>query len=738
MRSPTSQPAVRRVIEDELLTASGFRENVAEERLISSFDAAGAAPGTVPLLVNRRLLRIEERLDARRVELTHDVLCSVVKYSRDQRQEREAREATERMLAAQRQRELAARQSLVRARQVALVCGLLAIGAVVAAVLAYVNSQRAHRAEQVAVQARTEAEHLLGYLSDDFVRELESFGELNVVAEFAKRQIDYFHGLPPALKGADTVRNGALAMVHYARAKRVLGDPEAAGVSAAEAVQLLEQRRSAGDQSDATIIALALAYCTRAQVLDNQNDPAGQVAGKRAAELLRPLVNTPNASVTAKRAYVEVLVRVGFEQLDSNQYEEAVRSEQEAMRQATDLGARDLSDMSMGAYYAEAGAWLVPALIALGRYDEARHSGQDAVALAEKVLDRRPGYRLALHALQALVGDLANIEQINLNPLAAMPMAKRAEQVSLMLMSFDPGNIITLNNLSVAQSGLGDLYWSAGQLRESIPYYQKSVDNVGLATAGGAGFYIGRAYNMGTLVYRLAQLGDFAAAGTAIDAGVPYLAKLRRSEPKDSQPVVVVDALGKLSIAMVAFERDDFSTSLHIAVGIESELDKITPKGGLQTAQKTGVVWFTTDLIGHAAFELRDYGAAEQAELRAMAARKVFGTVSVTDRRDSGGLATWLAMALARQGKHAEAAQVIGPVVKFERELAARNHGDQWVPIELAGALYAQALADQPHSAELLHEAAALIDASPAAVRNLHDVRRWRERITTEQAAAHS
>jgi len=47
----------------------------------------------------RRLLRIEERLDVRRVELTHDVLCSVVKASRDLRQEHEALEKAERLLA---------------------------------------------------------------------------------------------------------------------------------------------------------------------------------------------------------------------------------------------------------------------------------------------------------------------------------------------------------------------------------------------------------------------------------------------------------------------------------------------------------------------------------------------------------------------------------------------------------------------------------------------------------------
>ena len=109
-------PAVRHIIEDELVTASGFRENVAEERMRSSFAAAGAATDALAVLVNRRLLRIEERLDVRRVELTHDVLCSVVRSSRDLRHEREARDATERLLAEQRERELAARRSLVRAR----------------------------------------------------------------------------------------------------------------------------------------------------------------------------------------------------------------------------------------------------------------------------------------------------------------------------------------------------------------------------------------------------------------------------------------------------------------------------------------------------------------------------------------------------------------------------------------------------------------------------------------------
>src|SRR5262249_52050226 len=65
-RALADQPAgVRRVVEDDLLTESGYRESLAEERVTKALAAVGAAPDTLPTLVNRRLLRIEERLDMR-------------------------------------------------------------------------------------------------------------------------------------------------------------------------------------------------------------------------------------------------------------------------------------------------------------------------------------------------------------------------------------------------------------------------------------------------------------------------------------------------------------------------------------------------------------------------------------------------------------------------------------------------------------------------------------------------
>ncbi|TMG96660.1 MAG: ATP-binding protein, partial [Betaproteobacteria bacterium] len=265
-RALADQPAgVRKFIEDEMLTESGFRESLAEERVRKAFAAVGASPDTLAKLVDRRLLRIEERLDVRRVELTHDVLCGVVKASRDLRHEREARDEAERKLAAQREREAATRKALVRARQIAAVCAALAIGAAVSAVFGYLNMKRAQEAEARAQQtramaesARGEAEKLIVYLLDDFYLELEPVGRLDIVAQLAKRAVDYYAALPPELRSAETDRNRALALVRYGAALRNQSRLDESQKALTDAVGVLSKLREQGDQSEATAIGLGL------------------------------------------------------------------------------------------------------------------------------------------------------------------------------------------------------------------------------------------------------------------------------------------------------------------------------------------------------------------------------------------------------------------------------------------------------------------------------------------------
>ena len=554
-------PAVRKFIEEQLLTASGYRENIAEERVRTAFAAAGAPADTLAILVNRRLLRIEERLDVRRVELTHDVLCGVVKASRDARHEREAREETERLLSDQRARELAARRALVRARQVAAICGILALGAIIAAFLAVSSTRRALRAEHEAQQTRLEseqaragAEQLLGYLSDDFASELESFGRLNSVAEFSKRQIDYFHSLPAALRGSETTRNAALAMVHYARALRILGDLDAAGNSAAEAVSLLQQMRESGDRSEATTIALAKSMTMQGMVKDVKNDAAGPDLTRRALALLQPLTEAPGASTAVRRAYADVLERFGYEQLNEDQNADSARTEQRAMQLWSELGALDLSSIEAAANYAECAAWLITAQQNLNRNEDARRNGEQALALMDKVLVQRPGYRLALHAAQVIGTVLAGVAENELDPKQAIGIGLRDEQVANTLVSLDPKSTVATNNLGVIQQILGDGYWSDGRLHDAIPYYQRMIANFALASSAGGGQVILYAYQAEYAVWQLSMAGESAAAEGALHGVEPAIAHLKQEKAGNLLPMT--ESLYRSSAAAISLMHD--------------------------------------------------------------------------------------------------------------------------------------------------------------------------------------
>jgi WD40 repeat protein len=91
-------PAVRIFVEEQLLTESGFRNNVAEE---DALRRPGVSRAAIDLLISRRLLRREEAgtRGHSRLELTHDVLAHAVRVSRDRRRalETQQRELAERL-----------------------------------------------------------------------------------------------------------------------------------------------------------------------------------------------------------------------------------------------------------------------------------------------------------------------------------------------------------------------------------------------------------------------------------------------------------------------------------------------------------------------------------------------------------------------------------------------------------------------------------------------------------------
>jgi hypothetical protein len=155
----------------------------------------------------------------------------------------------------------------------------------------------------------------------------------------------------------------------------------------------------------------------------------------------------------------------------------------------------------------------------------------------------------------------------------------------------------------------------------------------------------------------------------------------------------------------------------------------INPHSDLEKTWQTACNWLGSFGAAQASYLLGDLVATESTGREALDAHKHWIFQTESDKRDDADITILLALTLAREGKTAEAAHLLDPVLKYHRGLAARNHGDEWQHVQLASALYAKAVADPRDRAALLKEASALIARVPAAMGELHSVRLWRERI---------
>jgi len=107
----------------------------------------------------------------------------------------------------------------------------------------------------------------------------------------------------------------------------------------------------------------------------------------------------------------------------------------------------------------------------------------------------------------------------DLNPSEALRRNQRSVQISRQMLNLDPDNVVSMNNMGVAHQGVGDALWAMGRVREAIPYYLKSLDDYGKATAGARIFHIA-ATTWPQTAYHQAQIGDAAgAAATIASAG---------------------------------------------------------------------------------------------------------------------------------------------------------------------------------------------------------------------------
>lgn len=718
-RALADQPAgVRRVIEDELLTESGYRESLAEERVRKALDAAGASPDALATLVNRRLLRIEERLDMRRVELTHDVLCSVVLASRNQRHAREAREQAERQLAAQRERETATHRALLRTRMVATVCVVLLVLAIIAAMFGFIGMHRAKIAQAEAQASRTHAENLVGFMIDDFYNELAPTGRLGTLGMLAQKTVDYYNGLPPALLTPETEINKGMALVRLGSAQDASGDDQAARKNFGEAQAIFAKLRAAGDDGEPVVYGLA-------SILYNANYGSAVGGGSsapmdQAAALLRPLVNGANPSRRVRQLYADTLNIICLNQRP----QQGLATCEEALKTLAGLGALDLSDLDAAASWADTADTKSGELQALGRIDEAEKLEQQVFAMTEKILARRPG---DLHSLEdrffavKRLGDLAAGRH---DVAAAAKHADEAVQAAEDWVRFDPSSVDAWGRLAQARTQVATFQFERGEVSASIATLRTALalaqDPRSPKPLAAVTWYIRL-----NLARAIAENGE-AGAEQSAQTAVRDLQSLMADRPPGSAQRRLAATNLPLALGYIKLAEGALQPALAEASAARAAIEpiKVPATDAGATRWKNQNLADSFNVATRAAMQLGHYAQAETLA-RQWLAIIPNATATQTDPKPLESRARFiLAQAIAMQGRRDEARATLQPAMAWYRQEQQAGATGTSFRHDYAYALYVDSLiapagaaGSKQRDADLDQAASLLAGATPEAQR---------------------
>jgi hypothetical protein len=725
-RALSDQPAgVRRVIEDELLTESGYRESLAEERVQKALAAEDADSDALTKLVNRRLLRIEERLDVRRVELTHDVLCSVVRASRDLRHEREARDEAERQLEAQQSREVATRRALVRARAVAAVSVTLMVIAGASALFGWVNLNRARSADADAQQARlladharTEAESLVSFLIEDFYAELEPTGRLEIMASLARRAVEYYDGLPEALGTPTTKLNHGLALVREGSALVARGDRPAAEQSIDRGLAIFESLQGDVRFRDQANFGIGLALFSRS--VGSGALATGEADLERAAGLLRPLAYAPDATRQARFLYAEVLNNLSY-YLRRGADAEAT---EEARTLVAGMGALDFSDLAAASIYADA-TDSQSRHVLLTKVEEATALSQSVYDIVEQVLARRPGDLRAMQNRFYAADTLSVLAMRRSDLGAALEFAERAERAGEDLVRFNPSSLDSWTSWANGKSRVASVLWRQGRINDALLAARSAT---ALAQDGRAppdllhylrGPWVQLAYLEAGIGRRALAREAFAQAAVGFEVFVAQF-------PADS------DAL---QLARLGFEGQQAQLELLLGenqLALEKSLaiaDRTAAMGPEAPTGRDNLLRSALAGATDSALRLGRYAEAESAARARMEVPLSEGVAVVDPEELHAETRLGIAHAIAKQGRQAEALALVEP--ELARYVALWDTGvtDTRLQRNRIHALYVSAIAQPADAAgqarrqAALAEAAEVLSAVPAEARQTTEFR---------------
>lgn len=715
-RALADQPAgVRIFIEDEMLTESGFRESVAEERVRKGFLAAGANPEALALLVDRRLLRVEDRLDLRRVEITHDVLCSVIGASRSVRHEREALEESKRELAIQQEREATTRRALVRARLVATVAIVLMVLSAGSALFGWMSLRRARAAEaqteharSVAERARSESEKLIGFLLEDFYEELKPTGRVEIVGNLADKAVAYYEGLPVELMTPQTRLYRGMALVRKSSALANSGHEAESLQISREARKIFEQLRVESGNSDETTIALALAIFASISSTTFFSQTAEL---EEAKALLEPIVKAGRATRPAKLVFADIMNILAHSR---DNKEEGVAYAEESRQILADLGALDLTDLTAASAYGDATDTQSRLEMQLGHLDEAKRLAQLVGETADKVLAQRPGDLRAMVNAYYSANVLGMIARDRYQFADAETYYRQSEHVARSYVSFNPSDSLGWRNLDQSNLDISTALFEQGKVAEALQLLYTAVEQEhDVRNKTGTDIAIYEAWRMIAKVK--AQAGDLPAARAAFEENKRVGETILKERNLDEE----LSAVARLSQRMQEFDllaaEGNYAAIHEQAIALADEFAKIKEinrgnRGFRNTFIRTNQTWIIESALRQKHPE-EAVAAARQVVERALTDPGASRTNVERARYRSD---VQLAEALIADGKLLEAQRILNPTLAFYRSRQTSGADGSSFRQDLGRALYFMAMAQTAEDAGRVRRQALLNEAAEA------------------------
>jgi hypothetical protein len=664
----------------------------------------------------------------RRVELTHDVLCGVVRSSRNLRHAREARDEAERQLAEQQERAAETRRTLRKTRRFAMIAAGLMLVALVSAAFGWINWTRATAADRQAQKARADAEKLVGFLIEDFYAELEPTGRLETMGKLAHMAVSYYDDLPEELLTPQTQAYRGMALIREAGALFARGDPETANPKLDEAWRIFDGLRAQGIVNEDVMVGLALAKFTRFSSWGVAGAPGSRPTDLQStADLLRPWIKKPGASAGIRMLYGDVLNYLSHS-LPPGQ---DVAACEEARAILLDAGARNLTNLRAASIYADTTDSQARHLLQMGKVAETEKLEIEVYAYAEKVLAKRPG-DLRSMANRALAADLLGRLAVRRHDYAvATSYAAKSAEAGESYVRFNPSD---LNSWVYWVRGLeqqAGVLLEQGRVEEALIGYRTVValERDARKPASLAPLLWNQ---WGQLMLNEGRAGQFEAARksrrTAVAAATETVALDKPGPARQALFDMYGDALQARLDLDQGNNQAAFDQAAQLASRIRTLVISKDESGGNIGAVRANFLRNTLATLGFAALRTGRYGEAEAAAReRASLPPNPFSELDPQDEKSRAQVT--LAHALLLQGRTDEARAITDVEVPRYRSALKTGAGGLAFTKDFAYALYVDALARPPGDSVRnanLPEALRQLDAMGDQVNRLMDIRELR------------